>query len=183
MAPRRAFGVAWALWLAAAACSGDDAGHEHGDSGQEQPPDDCPADLPEFRADPDDGYEVRGARGLVSARVIDASDVPPRLNANDWTLLIMDADGMPLEDAEIAQACAHMPDHTHAEPPREVIAGEQPGEFTLELVNLNMTGYWEVQVAVHAPSLAGDGAEFTLCDEASRYPGDDMLVLRACVPR
>jgi hypothetical protein len=176
----RTAGTACALWLAAAC--GDDPGHVH-DGDHAQPPGDCPADLPEFRADPDDGYEVQGELALLQARVIDASDVPPRLNGNDWTILITDADGMPLEDAEIAQACAHMPDHTHAEPPREVIAGAQPGEFTLEFLNLNMTGYWEVQVAVSAPSLAGGPQQMTLCGRDRRHLGDDMLVLRACIPR
>jgi hypothetical protein len=171
----------WALWIAVAACNGDD--HVHGDGHPEQPPDDCPSDLPEFSADPDDGYEVTGTRDLAMARLVDASDVPPRLNGNDWTILIMGADGSPLEDVEIAQACAHMPDHTHADAPREVVAGTQPGEFTLEAVNLFMTGYWEVQVAVRAPDIAGGPQEITFCDDDGRYPGDDLLVFRACVPR
>jgi hypothetical protein len=173
-----------ALCVTALGCNGeDDDGHVHGDPALEQPPDDCPSDLPQFTANRDDGYEVTGERGAIKARLVDASDVPPRLNRNDWTIRITDPDGTPLAGADVAQACAYMPDHAHAETPRAVIAEDGPGEFTLEFLNLNMTGLWHVDVAVRTPRGDGDDQQFTRCDQDRRYPGDDLVVFRACIPR
>jgi hypothetical protein len=141
----------------------------------------CPADTPEFVAEPTRGLLAVGQKALVQARVVAASVVPPMRYENTWTIELTDAQGAPLAGAKIADACAYMPVHGHGERARRVTGLAEPGRFQLEDLNLKMAGPWEVQLAVTSPGLTGTAELSTNCDRQAAHPGIDYVVLNVCV--
>lgn len=168
------------------ACTGDDDDHgDHGhpngdhDADAADPDVRCPDDIPELFAGETSGSETTGVNSLVNARVIAASATPyPKKFINKWTIELTDADGAPLEDAQIVDNCAFMPVHGHGSPSK-VVALDEPGRFELTALNFIMRGPWEVQLAVDAESLPAETARAPSCRNAEA--GKDYLVFEICV--
>jgi hypothetical protein len=186
-------------------CDGGDDDSHSGDSTADTGPPDvkCPDDLPQFTASPDGGIEAdEVTHHSLRVRLISANENPPRKGVdNTWTIQLMDREGAPLDDVEIAAACTRMPPpHTHGTPPLGkdggpgVIPLVKPGQFQLSFLNFIMDGVWQVQLVTNrtgAGSDAGDTdasvepatQEFTYCDKMHRHPGSELSVFHVCVLR
>jgi hypothetical protein len=124
--------------------------------------------------------------GEVTARILDASNVPPRKGFNTWTIELQGTDGERRDDYQITWICSFMPDHNHTAGP-QVSAGDEPGQFLIDRLNLGMNGGWEIPLWVD-PVDAGKPAYTRVSvddfckpvGEASRSPD---MVFRTCVPR
>jgi hypothetical protein len=155
----------------------------------------CPADVPEFAANPSSGIEAAVKHKTLQARVIKATPVHPTKNAmNNWTVQFTDDQDKPLDDVEIAAACAFMPVHGHGTAP---LGGHKklsdPGQYELDYLNFTMRGPWKVELALSRSASSGDGGastpsaggsqpmEFTDCDRNRKYPGTEFAMFYFCV--
>ena len=65
-----------------------------------------------------------------------------------WQINVATADGEPLTGA-LVYLNAGMPEHGHGLPTRPAVTQEiSPGKYLVEGVKFNMTGWWEIYVAV-----------------------------------
>ena len=65
-----------------------------------------------------------------------------------WQINVATADGAPLTDA-LVYLTAGMPEHGHGLPTRPAVTQEiSPGKYLVEGVKFNMSGWWEIYVAV-----------------------------------
>ena len=99
------------------------------------------------------GMEVMGEMGLAKIQLLDASPAPPIRDYNDWQLVVMDASGAPLPDADLS-ITPWMPDHGHGSPNQAtaLIRAAEPGAWDLQDLDLFMPGYWEVHFDVELPN-------------------------------
>lgn len=178
--------VACTVLVAAAAC-GDDSATEHhpvdgaaGSGGAAS----CPTDTPPFEFGPMGLSTTNDADG-IKVYLEDASDLPPALDYNDWTIALTDLAGNPLPDAQLTFACAWMGAHGHGSNPREV---EKLGDGRYKLIRQNMAMYggWEIKLWIDK---SGAGTEYTGggggigIKACSKPMTDPTLVLKACVPQ
>ena len=124
----------------------------------------CPAGTPETVI----GMTVEGAAGAMIAKLIEA-EVPATKGFNTWTVEITDADGEPLDDAEleIADFLGWMPEHRHDTNHDPVIESLGEGRFEVDEINLHMDGLWELTFSPRSERLGTDDMMFVLCTEAS----------------
>ncbi len=90
------------------------------------------------------------ARGAFVLR-IESTLQPIEINRmHRWLLDIRNADGLPVEDAEI-EVSGGMPAHDHGLPTRPRITGRSAdGRYVLDGVRFHMRGAWEIQVLIRA---------------------------------
>jgi hypothetical protein len=144
----------------------------------------CPDDIPEFFAGPTMGTAGIGKHGLVKARILEASHIPPLVmsSENTWTVQLTDMEDAPLEDVAIAQACLFMTVHRHGVSlPGDDVNAMQRGQFELKNMNFFMRGPWEIELAVNTPAEATTGTELTDCDRSKMYPGIELVTLHICL--
>jgi hypothetical protein len=100
----------------------------------------------------------------IQVALLMASPAPPVRFDNEWTVQILDAQGQALE-ATALQVEPFMPDHGHGTPkPPLPLAGDQVGQYHMDLFDLWMPGIWELRfTVVHAS--ATSTAVLTLCIE------------------
>jgi hypothetical protein len=156
----------WGAFVLLVAC-GDSSGGEGG--GPSQSGDAaigevflrCPSDTPVFVA----GLVADGETGVVNARLIDASALPPQKYRNDWTIEFTSEEGTPLDDVDLAvdDVLAKMPGHSHVNSPRAVNALPEPGRYELEYLNLFMRGPWEIEIMAASESAGSDRLVFRVC--------------------
>lgn len=80
---------------------------------------------------------------------------------HEWTLHVETAEGRAVENATIL-VDGGMPEHQHGLPTRpEVTEDLGNGDYRVEGMKFNMTGYWELQVSVEAGGIR-DVATFEL---------------------
>lgn len=128
--------------------------------GEDEPPGVC---AEEDRAVPIDvDVDMDGESGAVVFRMLSMDPDPPDLGDNDWTVLLTDADGEPLEGCNL-RAEPWMPDHGHGSNEPEGVAGSAAGEYVIEGLELIMPGYWTVAMMAE-------------CGELT-----DSVVLKPCV--
>ena len=175
------------LALGLASC-GDDATGSGADAGAADGGSEmalrCPDNISELFVGATTGTQATGKLEIAKARVIDASPVPPLVKSseNTWTVQLTDMNGVPLENAAIAQACLFMPVHQHGLPiSADYVTETQAGEFQIENMYFAMRGPWEVQLAVSSPADAGSGTEFTDCDRNKRHPANELIKLLICL--
>lgn len=124
--------------------------------------------------------------GEVTARLIDASDVPPRKGFNTWTIELQGSDGERLDDYQVTWICSFMPDHNHTAGP-ELGPGDEPGQFVIDRLNLAMNGGWEVPIWVDPVDAGKPAYTRVSVDDACKPVGDASrpadMVFRTCVPR
>jgi len=72
----------------------------------------------------------------------------PLNEIHEWRLLISDADGQPVSGADIV-IDGHMPGHVHGLPTQPRVTTEvAPGEYLVEGMKFQMTGWWVMQFDV-----------------------------------
>lgn len=103
--------------------------------------------------------------GGFSATLVDALPAPPDTGENQWTLLVEDAAGDPV-DASLLELRPYMPDHGHGTNPATwpLEAGDGD-EVVVHDLDLFMPGLW--RIAVEITPLDGDPDEvrFFFCAE------------------
>ena len=110
------------------------------------------------------GMVVDGDDGLLSLRLDEASPTPPDLGDNDWTLTVLDADGLPAAGC-VLTAIPWMVDHGHGsnEPASE--ATDAAGAAFIEAIDLIMPGYWAIAVEAECDDGTTDRVQFDFCVE------------------
>lgn len=101
--------------------------------------------------------------GTVQVAVMDALPAPPEKGKNALTLEVKDAEGKPLDDAQIA-IVPFMPDHGHGSAVTPKVTPAGGGRYDVTDVVLTMPGLWEVRVDVQSPSASG-AVTFAFCVE------------------
>lgn len=120
-----------------------------------------------------DEYAVGLAKTGESLTVtfVDASPAPPDRGENTWTVMVTDAGGQAVTEAEL-EVVPWMPDHGHGSSVVvEVTPTGTPGEFQLKPIDLFMAGLWEVRLNFTMP---GGGAAETI---------EEQVVFAFCVER
>ena len=85
-----------------------------------------------------------GVEARLQVRIEDAVPAPPQRGLNDWRIQVTDREGAPQTGCSI-RVGLFMPAHGHTSTtvPR-VSAGDPPGTYQLDDLNLHMPGTWEV---------------------------------------
>jgi hypothetical protein len=156
-----------ATWLSVAGCSSD------------AKPGVQPVDAGEAGADADPGEELivqcdpgaLEADTLVSgvsakgqkftAKFVSSDPSPPARYDNNWTVDFTDQSGAPVSDLQMTSARTWMPLHGHGWPGAGTPMSE-PGRFKVK-INLNMRGYFLVEMKVTSASLGSDTVGFYYC--------------------
>ncbi len=67
-----------------------------------------------------------------------------------WDLTLKDADMQPIDAADITFG-GGMPEHAHGFPTEpQIVAGDQPGQYLVEGVKMQMAGWWEMKFDIAA---------------------------------
>ena len=132
--------------LMATACGGGDNADSTGTAGTSSMNMDIPEDLDTSTSKESDG-------GLFEVTVTSSMD-PLAINAiHSWTVHIEDREGNGVEGAAI-NVDGGMPQHNHGFPTEPQITGELgAGDYMLEGVKFNMTGWWELMLEISSGSV------------------------------
>jgi hypothetical protein len=156
---RTVLGVSSCLGLLLGACGG---GAANGDDGE---PDAAFSCATEDRGETfSAGMQKTGDKGVVFT-LISSDPAPPARDNNTWLIGLADDSG-PLVGATLSVK-PFMPDHNHGTSiPTNITAGDNPGEYQANPVNLFMPGVWEI--TVNATPAGGGAADkdsvvFTFC--------------------
>jgi hypothetical protein len=98
--------------------------------------------------------------GQCRVRVVEATPASVVQGLNDWTLVLEDPAGKPVDGATLSVKPT-MPDHGHGSPTITQIAPLGNGRYRATGINLAMRGVWTVPVVATGP--VNDQASFTLC--------------------
>ncbi len=80
---------------------------------------------------------------------------------HSWTVTVQGADGTPLEEARIA-VDGGMPQHGHGLPTSPAVTEALgDGQYLMEGVKFNMSGWWEIDLAIEGPA-GPDAVTFNL---------------------
>lgn len=159
--------IVGALLLAIAGCGSDPA------TGPMDPEDDefhapvtCPTDLPEMR----EGMLAGSRDGNIQAELVTADKIPLGWYHNDWVVRFTSVEtGEPLEGVMFGQVRPFMPIHDHdGDGQFPVIEDLGDGEFSLDGINITMTGPWEVQINIDESSAGADYLVFNVCNSATK---------------
>lgn len=112
-----------------------------------------------------DGFEKPSSDGTLDFTLVHANPAPPSRGDNTWVLQVnaMTAGvvGEPMDGIEaMIKVKPFMPDHQHGSPIATAVTpvDGQPGQYTLDPVNLWMPGVWETTLSV------GDSkVKYTFC--------------------
>lgn len=136
-----------------------DGGSSDDGSGSEAPAASCETEMR------DDTYAIGLAKDGAALRVtfVDAMPAPPARYDNAWIVMVTDAaTGEPVADC-LGEAIPFMPDHMHGTSiEAHVTAGENPGEYVIDPVNLFMPGLWEVTLEFTCGEVSDD-VVFSFC--------------------
>jgi len=106
--------------------------------------------------------EKVGANGYT-VQLMSATPAPPAKGNNSWRIHVADptqtaADGLGID------VNPYMPAHGHSTPIEAVVTPTgDPGEYTLDPVNLFMPGIWEVTLELSSGGSAVDSVVYTFC--------------------
>jgi hypothetical protein len=99
--------------------------------------------------------------GKVYTFILVSSDpAPPAINNNSWTLKILEAGGNAVTGAQLT-VVPYMPDHRHGTTV-PTITPQSDGTYSVTLINLFMTGLWQVTVTAMSGGTT-DSAMFSFC--------------------
>ena len=148
----------------------------------------CPAGTPEFTI---------GAKGLTSmdaasgvAVRIDNAPKPPERSFNTWKIVVTDASGAPMPNAQLTWACAWMAVHGHGTNPKKV-EKVSDGVFNLLQQNFSMYGPWQVQLWIdptgkapaYAPQIVSGVENANACSPSNGAGATPNIRFDFCVPR
>ena len=81
-------------------------------------------------------------------------DPVPINELHTWTLTVMDHEMNPVSDAAISFG-GGMPEHDHGFPTEpQVSAGASDGEYLIEGVKMQMSGWWEMKLNIESGDMA-----------------------------
>jgi len=106
------------------------------------------------------GLQSACVGGLCRVRVVEATPASVVQGLNDWTLVLEDPEGKPIDGATLSIKPT-MPDHGHGSPTITQIAPLGGGRYRATGINLAMRGVWIVPVVASGP--VNDQASFILC--------------------
>ena len=111
---------------------------------------------------PRDWQATRTTEGGAYKVTVEPGLDPIAINRiHEWTLHVETADGRVVENAKIV-VDGGMPEHQHGLPTRpEVTEYLGDGDYLVEGMKFNMTGFWELQVSIEAGGVR-DVATFEL---------------------
>lgn len=182
-------------WLAAVgACgSGSDSTADSstaGAAGEEAPKasEQCPASFPEFTTGPA-GLTATDAATGIKVR-IDNAPKPPERSFNDWKIVVTDASGAALPNAQLSWACAFMEVHGHGTNPKKVESAGN-GVFNLQQQNFSMYGPWQVRLWIdpmgkgpaYAPQSVSGVENGNACIPSNGVSPTPNIRFDFCVPR
>lgn len=80
--------------------------------------------------------------------LVEAKPAPPVKGDNFWTLRVTDAQGAPIDGADVS-IVPFMPDHGHGSALKSTVTSTgADGKYTVSRVYLPMAGFWEITVTV-----------------------------------
>jgi hypothetical protein len=101
------------------------------------------------------GDEHMGVGGTIDVKLLSATPAPPARGDNSWVIELSAMQGgvvgAPMAGLENnITVTPYMPDHMHGTPILVVVTPVtgQPGQYTLDPVNLWMPGFWETTISV-----------------------------------
>lgn len=112
------------------------------------------------------GISVTSDGRVFTVKLLSSMPATPVRGQNEWLVEIDEAaSGAPLSDLEIT-VTPWMPDHLHGTRPVVVTPGNDPGTYRLKPVYLYMSGLWQIQFSIVAPTVGAgtiDTAQIPLC--------------------
>ncbi len=103
----------------------------------------------------------------LSFVIVGATDNPPAVDNNTWTLKILDASGQPVKDAVLTfpkgqhPSDPWMPDHTHGALAAKAV-NNGDGTYTVKPLYFFMGGIWSTYISATSGSVT-DTTTFTFC--------------------
>lgn len=91
--------------------------------------------------------ERTGDDGVFTVRVVGTTPAVQLAGKYDWTVQVLDADLLPVDNAELAVEL-YMPDHDHGSGPVTITSTRSAAVYALQHINLFMGGLWEVRIDV-----------------------------------
>lgn len=99
----------------------------------------------------------------VRVTLVRARPAPPQKGTNEWEIAVSDLNGDPMEELGIA-VFPFMPDHGHGTSTDPVVTtGEEPGEYSIDDIELVMGGRWEIRLEIDDGGADPDEVVFTFC--------------------
>lgn len=118
------------------------------------------------------GMARAGTDGNFQIRIDDYTPDPLVVGDNTFVLTILDADGAPVDGASLAVAETWQRVHDHGTPIETIItANTNPGELTVEQLNIIHTGSWLFRFSP-TDGTDADFVEFNFGIECPPTPGD-----------
>lgn len=100
------------------------------------------------------GMTKASKSGRFKMRLLHANPAPPELGDNTWKIAIENSDGSSATGATIGSIQPYMPEHGHGTSVQAVVrAGDAPGTFEIERINLRMPKLWEVRIEVQSGTI------------------------------
>jgi len=96
-----------------------------------------------------------GQTGKYTFTLVQAQPVPPAIDANQWTMKIVDSNGAPPAAPNGVGLRLCMPDHGHGSNQTPQFATNPSGTYTVSDVYLFMPGLWQATFAVGTGDLGG----------------------------
>jgi len=99
--------------------------------------------------------------------IVGASDNPPAVDNNTWTVKVLDASGQPVKDAvlsfpkEMHPSDPWMPDHSHGALQAKAV-NNGDGTYTVSPLYFFMGGIWSTYISATSGSVT-DTTTFTFC--------------------
>jgi hypothetical protein len=113
--------------------------------------------------------EKPGKNGKYTFTLVQATPAPPGLDANTWTLKVVDGSGKAPAMSQVT-AFPYMPKMGHGSSQVPQLAANPDGTFSVSDVYLFMDGLWQVTFTVTGPETDGgaaptaiDSAVYTFC--------------------
>jgi hypothetical protein len=110
------------------------------------------------------GVQSACVGGQCRVRIVEATPAPVVQGLNDWTVVLEDPSGKPIDGATLSVKPS-MPDHGHGSPTLTQIAPLGGGRYKVTGINLAMRGVWLIPIVASGP--VNDQAAFTFCVDGS----------------
>lgn len=189
---KRILTLAWLVTFGACGSDGDQTSTTPmaGAAGDEAPlaSEACPPSTPAFTTGPA-GLTAKDAQSGISVR-IDTAPNPPQRTFNDWKIVVTDASGAAVPNAQLSWACAWMAVHGHGTNPKKVMSAGN-GVFNLMQQNFSMYGPWEVRLWIdptgkapaYAPQSVSGVENGDACTPSNGGSPTANIKFDFCVPR
>jgi len=110
------------------------------------------------------GMSKPGKNGMFTVELMDSNPGPPIKGVNNWTVVITDAGGVPVDDATLA-VTPFMPAHNHGSTVKAVVTPMAHGAYAIAPLYFFMSGVWQTTLDIKptgADAIA-DSVVFSFC--------------------